>query len=247
LIAAVFLAAALLPGCATTPDVDPVQVKLDDVDTRLGRVESVVNNQSLLELSRRIDALEVQQRTLRGASEESQNSGEALRKQQRDLYGDLDKRLALLENATKSAVTAGANSESSAAAAGSAGEQGAYDRAFNTLKSGRYEEAVAQWLQFMKAYPNSALQDNAQYWLGETYYVTRDFDQAALAFKGVLDRWPDARKAPDAMLKLGYCQQEKKQLGEARATLKLVQTRFPGTEAARLAGVRLNQIGTAPR
>ena len=54
--------ALLLAGSAAARGPDPVQVKLDDIDTRLGRVEAVVNNQSLLDLSRRIDALETQMR-----------------------------------------------------------------------------------------------------------------------------------------------------------------------------------------
>ncbi len=60
--------------------------------------------------------------------------------------------------------------------------------------------------QFLQSYPQSSLADNAQYWLGESYYVTRDFQNAAAAFQTVLDRWPDSRKAPDALLKLGYTQ-----------------------------------------
>src|SRR5664279_3898247 len=97
----------LLAGAAAARGPDPLQIKLDDIDGRLGRVEAVVNNQSLLDLSRRIDALETQMRQLRGSVEESQNGSDSLRKQQRDLYADLDKRLATLETMAKS-LAAGA-------------------------------------------------------------------------------------------------------------------------------------------
>ena len=88
-----------LAGCATVPpEEDPVQIRLNDLDTRLAKIERVVTNQSLLELSQRIDALQAEVRTLRGQTEELDNGTEAARKQQRDLYADLDKRLAALES-----------------------------------------------------------------------------------------------------------------------------------------------------
>jgi len=128
---------------------------------------------------------------------------------------------------------------------GPADDQSAYNRAFETLKSGSYFAAIAQWLDFLKTYPSSKLQENAQYWLGESYYVTRDFDNASLVFKGLVDFYPDSAKAPDALLKLGYCQFEKKRLPEARATLQQLQSRYPGSDAARLAGERLAKMGAA--
>jgi len=234
----------LLAGGAAARGPDPVQIKLDDIDTRLGRVEAVVNNQSLLDLSRRIDGLETQIRELRGGVEESQHGGDSLRKQQRDLYADLDKRLSTLEAAAKSLAASGELPAGDGSGASADSDQGAYNRAIEVLKSGDYPGAIRQWRAFLSAYPNSSLLDNAQYWLGEAYYVTRDYDSALTAFKTVGERWPDSRKAPDALLKFGYAQFEKKQLAEARATLQLVQKKFPGTDAARLAGERLSRMGT---
>ena len=50
--------------------------------------------------------LEAQLRELRGNVEELQNSNEALRKQQRDLYADLDRRIKVLEAALKGGAVA---------------------------------------------------------------------------------------------------------------------------------------------
>jgi len=60
-----------------------------------------------------------------------------------------------------------------------------------------------------------------------------------MAFQTVLDRWPDSRKAPDALLKLGYTQAELGRTAQARATLASVSTRYPGSDAANLAAARL--------
>src|SRR5882672_10260970 len=94
----------LLSACATNPADDPVQIKLNDIDARLGSVERVVSNQSLVEMSRRLDTLEAQLREQRGNVEVLQNGSESERRQQRDLYSDLDKRIAVLEGRLKAAA-----------------------------------------------------------------------------------------------------------------------------------------------
>src|SRR5690606_30671010 len=63
----------LLAGCATTPKVDPVQLRLDDLDERVGRIDRIVSNNSLVQLSQRIEAQQQELRQLRGRIEELQN------------------------------------------------------------------------------------------------------------------------------------------------------------------------------
>lgn len=245
----------LLSACETTPPgPDPLQVKINDMDERLGRVERVVSNQSLVSLSQRMDVLEAQMRELRGNLDELQNGNEALRRQQRDLYADLDRRLKALEAASRGGAVIAPTTGSGAGPAGAsllpaptgasapADDQAAYNRAFDALKNSDYNGAIAQFKDFLRVYPRSALADNAQYWLGEGYYVTRDYDSAAAAFRTVVEQYPQSRKAPDALLKLGYAQYELRHLADARATLSQVVQKYPGTEAARLAGDRLSKI-----
>jgi tol-pal system protein YbgF len=228
---------AVLAACATTPEEDPVQVKLNDLDARTTRIERVVANNSLVDLAQRTDTLQAQLRALQGKLDVLENENEALRKQQRDLYADLDKRLTAL-SAAGSATPPGASSN----AAPATGDQAAYSQALDLLKSGKYPEAIAMLRQFQMTYPRSNLADNAQYWLGEAYYVSRDFQNAAGAFRTVVDQWPTSRKAPDAMLKLGYSQYELKQYAAARTTLSDVGTHYPGSDAARLAAERLRSM-----
>ena len=264
------LLGGLVAGCETEPtQPDPTTVRLNDMDQRLGRVERVVSNQSLVQLSQHVDQLDSQLRELRGEIEELQNANDTLVKQQRDYYTDLDRRIGALEaaahggGAAASAPppgngTAGppgavanlppggtAGTASIGPAAGSASQgsaQSAYDHAFDTLKSGNYAAAVMQFMQFLQDYPSSDLDDNAQYWLGESYYVTRDYDNAATAFRTVGDKYPQSRKAPDALLKLGYTQLDQQKNDAGRATLQLVLQRFPMSDAARLAMQRLAQL-----
>lgn len=242
------IATLTLAACESTPaQPDPTLVKLNDVDERLGRVERVVNNQSLLQLSQRIDGLEAQLRQLRGELEELQNSNDMLRKQQRDLYADLDRRLSALQAGTKSTAGDGstggtAGGAASGAGADGGGDQAAYTRAFDALKSTDYAGAIARFRDFLHTYPQSQLAGNAQYWLGEAYYVTHDYDNAAAAFRAVGEQYPQSSKVPDALLKLGVTQIDQKKLVDARTTLKQVVQRFPGTDAAKLAASRLQNI-----
>ena len=72
--------------------------------------------------------------------------------------------------------------------------------------------------------------------------MTQAFGQALGEFEVVITRYPNSRKVPDALLKVGYCNYELKQWDEARAALKRVQGEFPETTAARLAGQRLQRM-----
>jgi TolA-binding protein len=72
--------------------------------------------------------------------------------------------------------------------------------------------------------------------------VTQEYDHAVAAFQRVLANWPDSRKAPDALLKLGYTQLEQGKQETGRATLQQVLDRFPDSDAARLAGERLAKL-----
>jgi tol-pal system protein YbgF len=240
------IAAIALTGCETTAEPDPTETKLNDVDQRLVRVER--NNESLLRLSARIDELETQQRDLRGMLEELQNSTETLRKQQRDLYADLERRLAASQSSSAPSTGGGGVSGAtySGSAAGAAvsdsGDQAAYARAFDALKNNDYDSAIARFKEFLRTYPQSTLAGNAQYWLGEAYSVTRDLDSAAASFQAVGDQYPKSAKVPDALLKLGLTQVEQRKLTDAHATLTQVVQKYPGTDAARLAAARLQNL-----
>jgi len=72
--------------------------------------------------------------------------------------------------------------------------------------------------------------------------VTHDYAGAAGAFRTVLKKYPDSRKAPDAMLKLGYTQAAQKQYSAARATLSEVTQKFPDSDSAKLAADRLKKL-----
>jgi tol-pal system protein YbgF len=169
------------------------------------------------------------------------NSLESSRKQQRDLYADLDRRMKNLESHGGAVGAAGAGAGDGASPAS---DQDAYQSAFALLKDSQYDRAIAAFQKFLAAFPDSTLADNAQYWLGEAYYVNKSFTDAQTAFQRVIDKYPQSRKRPDALLKIGYCQYELKQWDLAKRTLSLAATQFPDTPAGHLAQQRLDKMAT---
>jgi tol-pal system protein YbgF len=229
------LVAVLAAGCATAPpDQDPVQIRLNDLDARVSRVERVVSNQSLMQMAQQVDTLQAEVRDLRGRIDDLQNANQALKQQQRDFYADLNRRVAALEHG--SSASAGPAASGTSRSGGEAGvtstQQSVYGQAFDALKAGSYSIAISGFQGFLRQYPSSPLAPNAEYWLGQAHYVNQDFAAAETDFQAVLDKWPNSSKAPAAMVDLGNTQLAEGETTKGRATLRRVVSQFPGTEAA---------------
>lgn len=121
-------------------------------------------------------------------------------------------------------------------------EQQAYQTAFNLLKAGRYDQAAKSFQQFLVDYPSSKFADNAQYWLGESYYVTRNFDGAMREFEKLVKQHPDSQKLTHALLKVGYIHDELGQKDKAREVLTDLTKNYPNSTAAGLASKRLERM-----
>jgi tol-pal system protein YbgF len=236
-------AAAVLSGCVTTPpEADPVVQKLTELDSRLLRLERVLANQSLLDLSQRIEAAQAETRVLRGQIDELQHAVNQSQTQQREMYGDVDRRLAALEGNPRAGAAPGVTPPAGGLPIPQGDDRANYQAAFDLLKDAKYPEAINAFKQYLSSFPNSGLADNAQYWLGEAHYVTKQYPDALRDFRTVVEKYPDSRKIPDALLKIGYCNYELKNWGEARSALSQVVQRFGDTTAARLASQRLAKM-----
>jgi tol-pal system protein YbgF len=239
------------------------------LEARVARMERLLDNQALVELAQRVEELQSELRELRGMIEQEGFEIEGIKKRQRELYLDVDRRVRDLEvggvAAPAPGLAAGAAAGAGSAAAGATSpppasqsspppaaapgtaqgnlaERDAYQQAFELLKEGRYREAISAFEAFLAAHPNGGYSDNAQYWLGEANYVLRQFEPARTEFNKVLENFPRSSKVPDAMLKLGYTQYEMQQFGEARATLERLLREYPDATVARLAQKRLERM-----
>src|SRR5690606_18824508 len=80
-----------------------------------------------------------------------------------------------------------------------------YELAYKVLRGGEPERARELFKKFLAKWPNDPLSDNAQYWMGESYYVRNQYHNAVVEFQRVLEKYPEGDKVPDALLKLGIC------------------------------------------
>ncbi|MDE2306626.1 MAG: hypothetical protein KGL34_13780, partial [Gammaproteobacteria bacterium] len=93
------LGVAALAGCATAPpQPDPVQLKLNDLDARLTRIERVVQNRSLLQIANQIEAARADLRSVHDSVDQMRHEIDQNQRRDHDLYADLDARLTKLEN-----------------------------------------------------------------------------------------------------------------------------------------------------
>lgn len=118
----------------------------------------------------------------------------------------------------------------------------AYQQAFDLLKQAKYEQAIQALQAFLVEYPSGEYSDNAQYWLGEAYYVMRQFDKALVEYQKVINNFPQSQKYTHAMLKIGYCYQELGRVDDAKKELQALVQQYPGETASRLAEERLKNI-----
>ena len=225
--------------------------------------------QANLETQNRMVQLQAEIQALRNQVETLQNEIQQLQQRSRDQYIDLDGRLGRLEGspaaaspkspaAVEAAATAPRPVPAAPAAASPADtalpasdpatEDAAYQAALDALVE-RFEaaEAARQFQAFIRDHPASPLVPNAYYWLGESYYVTQNYDLALEAFQTLLAQHPGSRKEADAQLKIGFCQVAMGQRAQGEATLREVSARHAGTDAAGKAESRLRTLALENR
>ena len=236
------LASALAHAAASNKELES---RADATDQRLGTLESRVN-QSLLDLQQQIEKSQQELRNLRGQIEEARHQLESVQQQQRDLYGDIDRRLLVIENGAGGGAPVAAGGATRAPDAVFADESSVYGDAFAAMKAGRYEEAARGFQMYLAKYPRGPRADNATYWLGEAQFVQSQFDAALKSYQAVA-AFPESRRLADAMYKVALCQYELKAFKNARATLNKVISTYPESEAAKLAQVKLGNMNTEGR
>ncbi len=118
-------------------------------------------------------------------------------------------------------------------------ESRSYETALAHFREGNYVNAIAGFRGFLKAYPESTLAPNAQYWIGYSYYALKDYKSALAHQQKLLAAYPASAKVPDAMLNIATNQIALDNLDAAKKTLQELVSKHPGTQAATLATRRL--------
>lgn len=119
-----------------------------------------------------------------------------------------------------------------------------YEEALRLLDRKEHRVAIARFKEFLKKHPKSELADNAQYWIGESHYALKEFDQAILEFDAVRRKYPDGDKVAAALLKQGFAFAELGDRVDARLILQELVDRYPKSEEAVKAKQKLKALGS---
>ena len=211
-----------------------------------------------------VEMLQYELQQLRGQVEELSYHLERLKKDQKQRYLDLDRRIVSLSTPpqviddSQVSDTKSETSEADLTSAPLGGsialdqavviqeaydpeiEKLAYKAAFGLIRERQYDASIEALLTFLNDFPEGVLVGNAHYWLGEVYMVQGDASLAAQSFEYVIREFPGHRKTPDALYKAGVAYQNVGNNNKANQLLQRVLQEYPDSSAARLAQERVN-------
>jgi tol-pal system protein YbgF len=121
-----------------------------------------------------------------------------------------------------------------------------YRTSYNDYLRGNYDLAILGFRQYIESFGNTDLADNASYWIGESYYRQKRFQDAIREFDGVVSQYPNSDKVASALLRKGYAYLELGEQSKGVVQLQNVIRRYPRSDEANLARQQLTSLGIDP-
>lgn len=123
-----------------------------------------------------------------------------------------------------------------------ASPQRVYDTAWADYTSGQWELAIEGFIAYLRMFPRSVLADDAQFYIGETYFAQDRFDDAIEAYERVLLNHPDGDVIPQASYKRGLALDNLGETARARQAFELVVENHPESDMAILAQQSIDRL-----
>lgn len=120
-----------------------------------------------------------------------------------------------------------------------------FGRALESFKSGDLGQAILDFEDFLARHPSHALAGSAQFWIGEAYYNSRDYQHATAEYRKAVDIAPKGEKTPEALLKMGLAYRALRRADRAREVWAQLIRDFPQSEAAQKARVAMREAAPA--
>ncbi len=121
-----------------------------------------------------------------------------------------------------------------------------YDQAWADYAAGQWNLAIEGFQTYIKTFPKSDLADDAQFYMGETYYQDSKFNDAIAAYNELIASYTTSNQLPSAYYKRGLCYDRLGQTDRARESFEYVIKTFPDSDAGRLARQSLDRLGRKP-
>lgn len=122
-----------------------------------------------------------------------------------------------------------------------------YQTAYRDYQRGNFDLAIAGFSDFVRQNPNSDLADNAAYWIGESLFSQKKYQDAIAQFDSVVTRYPQSDKVPGALLKKGYAYIALGERAQGIVQLQYVVHEHPSSQEASLARQKLQSLGVVTR
>ena len=117
-----------------------------------------------------------------------------------------------------------------------------YKSAKQAFDQGDFEAAREQFQQLVKQYPKTKYADNAQFWVGETYYREKWYEKAILEYQKVIEKYPKGNKVQASFLKQGLAFLSLGDKANARLILTELVKKFPKSNEAQIAKQKLKGL-----
>ncbi len=232
-------------AAAASKETDRLQIQVAGLQAQIASLQRAVE-ESARELKRLNEALAEHNATLRKSLQEQRLQDEAIQaalKETAERVSEIGDRLSRQRTASAlvesqgPALGAGA---SGPAASGAPPPRELYSSAYADYARGNHDLAIQGFQEYLKSYPDSELADNAQYWIGESYYGKQKFAEAIEAWNLLLKDYPSSDKLPDARVKKGMALEKLGRRSQALLEYRYVVDRYPNSPAARQAREKLN-------
>ena len=254
----IFLA---LAGCASKSDLDYLRSDVEELKTRLPNMEKqlgTLRSETREGLEKNVGSLHTDLATLRKGTADLQANVEAMKVDMQVVAGkmddatlaakkpadditllrdDVERRLAAID-VRISKLEKGLEEQKKVAET----PESVYQSGVNAARSGDPQKAREVLTKFLELYPSHDMAANAHYWLGESYYNEKKYDQAVLEFQEVIKKYPDKEKVPAAMLKQGMAFKEMGDAKSARYLFKKLGEQFPNADETKIAKEKLKDL-----
>jgi tol-pal system protein YbgF len=117
-----------------------------------------------------------------------------------------------------------------------------YKLAKQALAQDDFETAREGYGQLLKRYPKSSQADNAQFWIGETYYLEKWYEKAILEYQKVIEKYPKGNKVPASLLKQGFAFASLGDKANTRLILTELVKKYPKSNEAQIAKQKLKRL-----
>ncbi len=245
-------------GCVSSTDIDALHDQIADVQRQAALLQQ--QGSSKQEVAQLEATIQRQTEALLKAEADMRldiNSLSAQIAQLQDKLEDTNYRLAQVSQqiaatnqdlkASRSVPAApGTPGEATAGATTAADPETLYQTSYSDYLRGNYDLAMLGFKQYLEAFPETDLADNAIYWIGECFYRQQKYVEAISEYDRVLKQYPRSDKTASALLKKGFALLEQGQRKDGIAQLQNVAKGFPASDEANLAKQRLQSLGVDP-